>query len=148
MHMKFAHSIAISAFAKPGEDHARIKAALLLLIPFDIEKEKIKFRESSAEGFESKIVIYEAVLEKERHTNKFIESLKEKLSADDLHRLAAQENRVDNDCYFYLRLDKPKLLLGEYALTDSGDCFHVKMSIAAFPKKREAALSVVRKMLK
>jgi RNA-binding protein len=147
--MKLAHTVAVTVFVKGDDDEARIRQALLSLVPLDIEREKINLKKTVMEAsasHESKIIIFEAVLEKERHTTRFIEELKGRLSAAQLHELAHQENRVDDECSFYMRLDKKKLLSGEYALTDSGDCFHIKMSITAFPKKREAALAVVKKM--
>ena len=145
--MKLAHSISISVFVKHGEDEAAMRQALLSLVPFqDLEKEKVKLKRTAAEGFDHKIVILEITLEKERHTATFIASLKEKLAPSDIRLLATQENRVDEECCFYLRLDRQKLMSGECALTDSGDCFHIKMSLAAFPKKRQVALQVAEKM--
>jgi len=40
------------------------------------------------------------------------------------------------------------MLEGKYELTTSGDCFHIKMNIAAFPKKIDTALVVIDDMLK
>ena len=144
--MKLAHNVAIRVFLKPGEEEACAKT-LESLVPLDLGKEKILVRKSTAEGMAGgKIMILGLVLEKDRHIRAFIESLLEHLSAEDKRELATQENRVDEECDFYLRLDKKGLLSGEWKLTGSGDCYHVRMSIAAYPKKRENALELVKKV--
>jgi RNA-binding protein len=151
--MKAVHTVTITVFVRPGEDAASIEKALKSLSPFDLEKEKLRIERMGVQGSEvfdgvgyDNINILKLILDKERHTNRFIDLLKEKLPESDLRQLADQDNRVDEECCFYLRLDKKKLLGGEWALTDGGDCFHIKMTIAAFPKKREVALQTVRKM--
>jgi len=45
--------------------------------------------------------------------------------------------RIDKDAW----IDERKILF-----TDSGNCFHIKMSLAVFPKKKEAALQLVEKI--
>ena len=79
--MKYAHLIKIDVFFKEGDDENIIKEKLLSLIPFEnLEKEKIKIEEKTATGFEHKTIkIFEITLTKEKHTNAFLENLKEKL---------------------------------------------------------------------
>ena len=50
--------------------------------------------------------------------------------------------------HFFIRLDKEKLLKEDYEVTDSGECFHIKLHIAAFPSKRAIALEAIEKLLK
>ena len=57
-----------------------------------------------------------------------------------------QEDRLDEECNFFIRLDKEKLMNGECWITDSGDCYHIKISVAAFPKKKERAKQVVEQI--
>ncbi len=145
--MKFANRINISVFIKPEEDEARIAQALRSLLPFSLEEQKLSLKRSSVQGFsEKKIIICELELKKESHTNAFLKRLNEKLTEQQKDMLVLQDNRLDDECCFYLRLDKQRLLEGKYSLTDSGECYHIKMCIAAFPKKRECAKDVVRKI--
>lgn len=145
--MKLVHNIMLTVFVKPKEDENKIAKALTNLIPLEIEKEKIKMHKTVAEGLvSSKIIILEITLEKERHTTKMIEFLKTKLTQEDLDKLRNQDNRIDEECTFFLRLDKKKALEQIYELTDGGECFHIKMSIAAFPKKREVAVELAKKI--
>ena len=145
--MKLANKVKINVFVKPEEDEQKIVDALKQLLPFDLEKEKIELKRSSAQGFnERKIIIYDVVLEKENHTNNFLKFLKQKLNDSQKEMLVRQENRLDDDCCFYMRLDKQKLLNNEFYITDGGECFHITFCVAAFPKKKECAKEIVKKI--
>lgn len=144
--MKHINSITISVFIK--EDNAEdIKNTFLSLIPFSLEEEKIQLKESTSTGLTNNtITVLEVKLEKTRHTKAFITNLKQNLGQEQINLLREQENRLDENCNFFLRLDKQDLLHSKYTLTDEGNCFHIKMSMAAFPKKRENALKVVKEI--
>ncbi|MBN2142288.1 hypothetical protein JW711_03070 [Candidatus Woesearchaeota archaeon] len=153
--MKLVHNISLSVFVKFGEDEERIRKALLSLVPLDLEKEKLKVERQVTHGFEHKIIVLGMSVSKERHARAVLEFLLGKLTKDQKRLILIQENRLDDECFFYLRFDKNALLgdvgaggggEGCLELTDSGDCFHVKMSIAAYPKKREAAVVLLRKI--
>lgn len=144
--MKLAHSITIRVFCHEGEDSRQIEASLRSLLPFDLEQEKLELQRSVATGFkEKKIKILEIRLEREKHTTAFLEALMAKLSESQRELLLRQaESRLDGELNFYIRLDKPKMLAGQCWITDSGNCFHIKISLAAFPATREAALGLLR----
>jgi RNA binding exosome subunit len=50
------------------------------------------------------------------------------------------ENRVDDDCVFYLRLDKQKLVGGEYAIAHHGDVMSITCKTASHPARKEIAV--------
>jgi RNA binding exosome subunit len=80
----------------------------------------------------------------------FLESLLGRLSEGQKKTILQQkESRLDEDLNFFIRFDKEKLL-GErkLSLTDKGNCFHLRMRIAAFPAKREKALETIEKIFK
>ena len=149
--MKLAHQIKIKVFSceKDNEDDKIILDKFLQLFPFNLKAEKIEIKKTDAKGFEErKIIIFDVILSKEKHTAKFLENLISNLDEQQKELILAQaETRLDDDLNFFLRFDK-----GEYTknnkliLTDSGKCFHIEMSVAAFPKKREIALGVIKKM--
>lgn len=145
--MKFAHNVKISVFCKEYENETAIIHSLKSLFPFYLEKEKIKLNQQTATGFnETKIKIFDIILDKERHINKFLGFLKEKLSAEQKGLLIRQaESRLDEKLDFFIRFDKDKLIQeNKLYITDSGNCFHIKISIAAFPSKREKALEAIK----
>lgn len=148
--MKQLHKVLINVFCKEREDESLILEKLKSLIPLDLEKEKIYVKRTSAEGFSNKkIRIFEIELKKEAHTNGFLDDFLGKLSDEQkemLHRQA--ESRLDDNLDFFIRLDKEKLLNNEFFITHSGNCFHIKLHIAAFPAKKAVALDIVKKILK
>jgi len=144
-----AHNIHITVFCKPEEDTKLIAKKLLFLVPFDIKKEKIEMKKTNATGFnEKKITILEVYLEKESHTNLFLNNLTKNLADEQKLLIKKQaESRLDDELNFFLRFDKSKLINeGRLWLTDRGECFHTRIKIAAFPHKREVALKILEKI--
>ena len=148
--MKVCHSIKITVFSYEDEDHLKIKESLLKLFPFNLEENKVSIKKTSAEGFsDKKIVIFEVILTKDKIISLFLENILSKLSKLHKEALLEQiESRLDENLDFFIRIDKTYWMEFEkIELTDSGKCFHIRMSISAFPKKRENAREVVRKLL-
>ena len=143
--MKLIHRVYIHVFIKEGENAEKIEETLKSLIPIGLEKEKITINRQSAAGLEDKkIIIEEIILEKQRHINKFLNHLLTNLTNKQKELLLMQaESRLDDELHFFIRLDKDKLLNNEFEITDSGNCFHIKLSIAAFPAKREVGLEII-----
>jgi len=149
--MRYIHNAKITVFLKPEEYVGsnelvqKVKALFHKLLPIDFDKEKIAITEEQVESFENrKIKILKLEFTKEAHTNIFIKILKELLRAEQCKTLLEQKwSRLDEELFFYIRLDKEAAFKDVFELTDSGDCIHIKMHIAAFPKNRETALKVV-----
>ena len=149
--MKIANSVKINVFIKEEEDEEKIKAKLFGLIPFDLEEEKVELKENNVTGFsDTKIKVFEILLEKERHIQAFFDNLNKELSDEAKEVILRQaESRLDEEGNFFLRFSKDKLVEeNELWVTDQGNCFHIKMNVAAFPKKRKIALEIIRKVFK
>ncbi|HII68248.1 TPA: hypothetical protein HA270_00085, partial [Candidatus Woesearchaeota archaeon] len=146
-----AHAILITVFAKEEESLAAVKEGLVALLAFDNpENENIMIEQRIATGFnERRISIFSTKLSKERHTFQFIRRLIGLISKKDMARIRKElESRVDEECNFFLRFEKGPWNEGrKLVLTDSGECYHIRMSVAAFPAKREVALAVLRELL-
>ncbi|OGM01983.1 hypothetical protein A3K72_01195 [Candidatus Woesearchaeota archaeon RBG_13_36_6] len=141
------HNVEIRVFCKPEDNLEKVKNGLLSLVPFDLSKEKIRLNQKNTFGFnEKKIVILSIKLDKQRHVNQFLEKLCNDLTQEQKELIKKQaESRLDNEMLFYLRFDKNKLINETRLwLTDKGDCYHIKLSIASFPRTREKALECVR----
>ena len=144
--MKIAHSIKLSVFSKEDEDSELVLRSLIKLLPFDIEKNKIPVSKTTATGFsEKKIQIFEITIQKDSLIREFIDFLKRGIGHEQNNTIRIQaESRLDENLDFFIRLDKEEWAENEkMALTDSGKCFHIRISIAAFPKKRESALGII-----
>ncbi|MGV8171746.1 MAG: RNA-binding domain-containing protein [Candidatus Woesearchaeota archaeon] len=152
--MRYIHNAKITVFIKPEEYIGNeelinnIRDIFHKLVKVDFEKEKLSIKEEIVESFENrKIKILTLEITKEAHTNIFIKTLKESLGEEQIKTILEQRwSRLDEELYFYIRLDKEAALKEVYELTDRGDCIHIKLHIAAFPKNREKALKVVEEI--
>ena len=145
-----AHSVKVTVFCKEDEDMEAVRQGLLSIFPFSLEEEKLKVEQRAASGLnEKRIDVLEVKLVKETHTRKLLEYLADKLGHQQRDVLLHQiESRLDNELDFFIRIDKEELIKNNaWMVTDSGKCYHIRISIAAFPKKREVAKEVVKKML-
>jgi len=149
--MKLLHNVLISVFITP-EDHAlddgiddKIIACIKSIVPIDLDNEKLSINKEIVTGFNNRdITIYRLILAKESHTNIFIKNLCQRLNNDQKELLLRQsESRLDENLDFFIRLGKQELLRNDIYITDSGDCFHIKIGIAAFPKNKQSALKVI-----
>jgi RNA binding exosome subunit len=53
------------------------------------------------------------------------------------------EDRIDEDCVFYVRLDKQELVQGRYVIAHHGDVLSITGKVASHPARKEIA---IRKM--
>ena len=149
--MKYAHLIKISVFSyeRNNEDSSLILNQFLQFFPFDLKDEKIELKKTNTKGFEEKkITVYHVILTKQKHINKFLLNLA--INIDDEQKkliLEQLETKLDNNLDFFLRFDKNDYIKNnKLQLTNSGNCFHIKISVAAFPKRREIALNIVKEV--
>lgn len=150
--MKFFHNIKIKIFVKPEEStfsEENIKEILEKLSGLNFVSDKIKLNKEVVEGFDQrKIIIYDLELIKENHTKRFVDSILSKIGKTQIKKILDElESRIDEELKFYLRIDKNKILEEQYKLTDSGNCIHVSMQVASFPKNVNVAKDVVSKIL-
>lgn len=138
--MKIAHNFKIKVFIKENEDYNEIEKAFLSLLPEnaieDLAKGKIKVDKEVMSGLE-KITILSVYLKNNRYCTAFMKKLVENLDCENLKGEICE--RVDDFSRCYIRLSKKDLLEGKYVLTDSGNCFHIKMTIAAYPRRKDIA---------
>jgi RNA binding exosome subunit len=58
------------------------------------------------------------------------------------------ESRLDEELFFFMRIDKDSWNIEKKTiLTDSGNCYHIRITVAAFPKKRESAVALLNRFL-
>ena len=149
--MKSFTNITVSVFAKPEEDALKLKDGLLALIPLNLEEEQLVLEDKKVDGFNERVIhIYSLTLSKDRHVNAFMDFLLGKLNNQQKTQIAHQaDSRLDSELVFFIRLDKD-LWSHERVmqLTDTGSCYHLRLTVAAFPKRREIALDIATKVFK
>ena len=145
--MKYAHLIKLKVFSNEHEDNKSILDAFLRFFPFNLEDNKVILNKTNATGFnEKKIIIFEAALTKSNLISQFLRNLLSNLDENQKNQILHQiDSRLDKNLDFFLRFDKDSWIDDKkLLLTDAGKCFHIRMSIVAFPKKREIALNVIK----
>lgn len=145
--MKYAHLIKLTVFSYEHKNSQEILDAFLKFFPFNLEENKIILKKTDAIGFnDKKIEIFEIILTKTNFINKLLNNLLHNLDKEQKNKILGQiASRLDKNLDFFLRFDKEAWINDKkLVLTDSGKCFHIKISIAAFPKKRGIALNVVK----
>jgi RNA binding exosome subunit len=149
--MKSFHHVAISVFAKPEDDAPKLAQGLRALLPFSLDDEQLTLEDHHAKGFNERTIhIMSVHLMKDRHINTFLDSFLQRLSRQQrLQLMQEADTRLDSELMFFIRIDKDLWANEQIVqLTDSGNCYHFKCHVSAFPSKREVALDVVTKVFK
>ena len=146
--MKNCHNVLLRVIVRCEDDDEQIRIALKELISVKLKKEQFQTTNAKSADETSTILIHEVKLEKDKNINGFLDHLISNLSQEQRELLVHQTNRLDQASNFFIRLDKQKLISGVYSLTDSGECFHIRMCIATFPKNRNACLAKIREIFK
>lgn len=90
------------------------------------------------------IIVIDAVL---TH-NKEFENLFKALGKDVVEQILSEiDDRVDDDCVMYARLDKQKAVQGEYVISHAGDVISITGKVVAHPAKKENALINIKEFL-
>ena len=147
--MKIAHSIKLNVFSYENENSGIILDSFLKLFPFNLGENKVTLKKTNAQGFnESTINIFEVILTKTNLINQFLDFILSNLNQEQKQTILSQlESRLDDNLDFFMRFDKDEWIKNnKLELTDSGKCFHLKISVAAFPRKREVGLKIMREL--
>ena len=97
---------------------------------------------------EQKQHIITAVFQKARHIRYAVDTLFTQLSEAQIKELLEQvDSRLDDECHFFIRFEKEAFLKKEFILTQSGDCIHIMLSVAAYPSRKEIAQPLVENYL-
>lgn len=145
--MKQFHYIKFRLIARHDENYDEMMSRMQDILEVDFEKDKVNVEEIGATGvLDDEIRIVEIFLKKARHTNAFVRKMIEKMPEEDKRAVLEElDLRLDDNCDLFIRFDKPLVLeKGDFRLVNSGNCLHVKFSVATYPKKREVAERIVR----
>ena len=85
----------------------------------------------------NQMLILQHMITKQRDMDALFLRLGEELMRNFLDDM---ENRIDDDCVFYTRLDKQKAVQGTYAVAHHGDVISITGKVASNPAKKEVAM--------
>lgn len=143
MEFPFRNAV-VSTFAHATEDEQRVLNVLRTLLP-----EGVGVHRSKLEGHHGNPIInLEAKVGQRKLLRVLWQRVLTKLRAGELKKLSKiVPERVDENCFFYLRFDKQLAHAGELVLTDSGDAIHFKLKVTAYPARRELAVNLLEKFI-
>ena len=134
------HYILFRAQAHATEDVSRVREALGHVLPGGTPVDALE-----TEGyFGNPITILTARLEK-KAAAKYLGFLKERLPGPDRKALAGElPERVDEGCFFYLRLSKQDAYRDDVRITYAEDAISLKAKLEAYPAKQETCARQIR----
>jgi len=134
-----AHNIRVRAFFRQESlDEGRNILASILPKGAELREERL---DAETEGgvFTEPLYVLSAVVSKKGDVDSLIKKIFSRLGEADKRELKGSiDSRVDDDCNLYLRFDKKALAEGKFLLY-TRDSVQVRIKMACFPKKREAA---------
>lgn len=149
--MKYLHNLEIKVFSK-NEPENLIEKGFDFITPFDFQKENLKidikeYKSDSENQNVEPIKINSLFIDKQRFLSEFIKHIRKLFNSEQKKRIINNaEKYMDDDCRIYIRLDKDALLKNHLELVEHGNCYHINMNIAAFPKKKEKALEIIKEI--
>lgn len=132
------HYIDVRAFCYATEDEERVVRALRTILPEDAGIE----REETTGHHGDRIVIRSARVEVADGMRHVLDQLRELADFDAV--LAELDRRVDDNCSFYLSLDKQAAYQGEVR---RGSGLQLRAKVEAYPATRDAAIENARAAL-
>jgi RNA binding exosome subunit len=131
------HYVDLRAFCYATEDDQRVEAALRTFLPEGVELD----RAASAGHHGDRILVVSARVERADEMRHVLDRLAE---LDDIDSVVDElDERVDDNCAFYLTLDKQAAFHGEIR---RGDGITFRSKVEAYPAKREKAVANAREL--
>jgi RNA binding exosome subunit len=131
------HYVDLRAFCYATEDDQRVEAALRTFLPEGVELD----RAASAGHHGDRILVVSARVERADEMRHVLDRLAE---LDDVDSVVEElDERVDDNCAFYLTLDKQAAFYGEIR---RGDGITFRSKVEAYPAKREKAVANAREL--
>ncbi|WP_128476265.1 RNA-binding protein [Halorussus pelagicus] len=132
------HYIDLRAFCYATEDDKRVEQALRSYLPDELEIQRAK-----SEGHHGdRILVLSARVENADEMRHILSKVAELPDAERL--LDELDERVDDNCSLFLRLDKQSAYRGEAEL---GEGITFRAKVEAYPAKKEAAVENAREAL-
>jgi len=134
------HYVDLRAFCYATEDDQRVETALHTFLPEDVELDR-----TVSEGHHGdRILVLSVRVERADEIRYVLDRLGE-LDDDERNAVVSElDERVDDNCAFFLTLDKQAAYRGAVA---RGDGITFRTKIEAYPAKKEAAVENVREVL-
>ena len=133
------HWVRVQTFCYATEKRELLEETMTELLGTD------EFQEDISEGEHGNIMtILETRLTKQREFNSLFKKLGPEICQwilDDI------DNRIDEECVFYMRLDKQKAVQGIYEVAHHGDVVAITGKVQSHPARKDVAVRVMSDFL-
>lgn len=133
------HWVRVQTFCYATEKRELLEETMTELLGTD------EFQEDISEGEHGNIMtILETRLTKQREFNSLFKKLGPEICQwilDDI------DNRIDEDCVFYMRLNKQKAVQGIYEVAHHGDVVAITGKVQSHPARKDVAVRVMSDFL-
>jgi RNA binding exosome subunit len=133
------HNLNFRAFVHATEDEERVVKALIFVSG---ASEVSRMKSSGYHG--NPITILEVAVKRKKDIDAFFDKLGKTNIAELLRTL---DRRIDDECSFFLRLDKQEAYLERIVLSGKDDVIAVRGKIKAYSSKKSIAFEVVAQYL-
>lgn len=130
----YVDRIVARAYSRATEVPERVKESILHLFPEET-RELLLFTETQTLGHSrTPIIIQEGLLKDRKNCRKSVEYLVSKLTEGELNHLQnTLDRRIDEECTFFLRIDKQAAYLGRIELAQVTDVISLQFHIRKMP---------------
>jgi RNA binding exosome subunit len=148
--MPFVNKIETRAYARATEISERVTAAIQSVFP-EYLRQKLLISQSKAEGQAGDaIIIITATLEGQEDCEPVLRYIFEQM---DSHSRRSMERsldiRLDDNCIFFLRIDKQAAFLGNMKIADELDVISARFRFKQYPRcKREEVILLIESYLR
>lgn len=125
------HRLRVQLFCYATEDEERLHEMMAELL--DDEEFDIDICDGE---HGNRLIIMQSELRKQNEFKALFSKLGPKLAESLIKDI---DNRIDDDCTFYLRIDKQKALEGVYRMVHHGDVIAITGKVASHPARKEIA---------
>ena len=132
------HYVDLRTFCYATEDEKRVEAALRTFLPEDTEIE----RDATEGHYGDRILVLSVRLERADDVRHVLSKLTELGSFDRL--IDELEDRIDENCAFFIQLDKQAAYRGDVEL---GDGLMLRGKVEAYPAKKDQAIETAQEAL-
>ena len=132
------HYVDLRTFCSATEDEKRVETALRTFLPEDTEID----RDATEGHYGDRILVFSVRLERADDVRHVLSKLTELGSFDRL--LSELEDRIDENCAFFIQLDKQAAYRGDVEL---GDGLMLRGKVEAYPAKKDRAIGTARAAL-
>ncbi|MFW5911807.1 MAG: RNA-binding protein [Halolamina sp.] len=132
------HYVDLRTFCYATEDEQRVEQALRRFLPEEYEIERVVNRGHHGD----RIVVFSARVDNADDVRHVLQQLSELPDIDTV--VGELDDRVDDNCSFFLRLDKQRAFKGD---VDRGPGITLRAKVEAYPAKQPAAVENARDAL-